>query len=76
MCNMREYEDCCLLGCGAVSFDVEEPIFGSTRCLRLQCDDDSVKGDQHFGADFFLHIQRGFNFSEKLAAPIFREMVP
>jgi hypothetical protein len=53
---------------------VEHPIFGGTRCLRLQ-GGDSVKRDQHFEENFFLHIQRGINFSEKLAAPIFREMV-
>jgi hypothetical protein len=75
MCNRREYEDCCLLGCDATSFDVQDPIFGGTRCLRLR-GDDSVKRDQYFGENFFLHIQRGISFSEKLASPIFREMVP
>jgi len=57
MCNRREYEDCCLLGCDAASFDVEDPIFGGTRCLRLQ-GDNSVKRDQHF---------------EKISSSIFRE---
>jgi hypothetical protein len=75
MGNRREYEDCCLLGCDAASFDVEDPIFGGTRCLQIQ-GDDLVKRDQHFGENFFLHIQRGINFSDILAAPIFREMVP
>jgi hypothetical protein len=51
MCNKREYEDCCLLGCDAAYFDVEDPIFGGTRRLRFQ-GDDSVKKDQHFGRKF------------------------
>jgi hypothetical protein len=74
MCNRREHENCSVLGCDATSFDVEDPIFGGTRCLQFQ-DDDLAKRDQHFGENFFLHIQRRINFSEKLASSLFREMV-
>jgi hypothetical protein len=51
MGNRREYEDCCLLGCDVASFDVEDPIFGGTRCLQI-LGDDLVKRDQHFGQKF------------------------
>jgi len=88
MSNRREYVDCCLLGCDAASFDVEDPIFGG---LRLQ-GDDSVKSFretrcphlQGGGAIemyqcckryFFFHIQKAINISEMLASSPFMEMV-